>query len=69
MALMVLAMTILPSTDASAKLLAGSMSSSQLTWSRFFSQSIFMFPLALRAPMLLPAPGLVSMPSAVYYRT
>ena len=42
---MVIAMLILPGIDAIAKWLAGSVSSGQVTWSRFFFQVILMAPL------------------------
>ena len=54
MALMIAAMLMLPGIDAIAKWLAGSVSSGQVTWSRFFFQVIFMAPLLLwtRGPWL-----------------
>ena len=48
MAMLIAAMLMLPAMDAIAKWLAGSISSGQTTWSRFFFQIIFMFPLLLR---------------------
>jgi S-adenosylmethionine uptake transporter len=57
MLMMIVAMLMLPGIDAIAKWLAGSVSSGQVTWSRFFFQVIFMFPLLLktRGPWLTPA--------------
>ena len=57
MAMMISAMLMLPGIDAIAKWLAGSISSGQVTWSRFFFQSILMSPLLLRTrgPWLTPA--------------
>jgi S-adenosylmethionine uptake transporter len=48
MLMMIVAMLALPGIDAIAKWLAGSVSSGQVTWSRFFFQIIFMAPLLLR---------------------
>ncbi|MFT5221123.1 MAG: S-adenosylmethionine uptake transporter [Planctomycetota bacterium] len=48
MAMMIVAMLVLPGIDAIAKWLSDSMSSGQVTWSRFFFQIIFMAPLLLR---------------------
>jgi len=48
MAMMIAAMLMLPGIDAIAKWLAGSVSSGQVTWSRFFFQIILMSPLLLR---------------------
>lgn len=48
MSLMILAMLVLPAIDAIAKWLSGSVSSGQVTWSRFFFQIILMSPLLLR---------------------
>ncbi|MCP4766444.1 MAG: DMT family transporter [Gammaproteobacteria bacterium] len=48
MTMMIVAMLALPGIDAIAKWLAGSVSSGQVTWSRFFFQIIFMLPLLLR---------------------
>jgi S-adenosylmethionine uptake transporter len=48
MVMMIVAMLALPGIDAIAKWLAGSVSSGQVTWSRFFFQIIFMLPLLLR---------------------
>ncbi len=48
MAMMIIAMLMLPGIDAIAKWLAGSISSGQVTWSRFFFQIILMSPLLLR---------------------
>ena len=45
MALMVFAMLILPGMDAIAKWLADAVSTGQVTFSRFFFQTIFMLPL------------------------
>jgi len=55
--MMIIAMLMLPGIDAIAKWLSGSVSSGQVTWSRFFFQIIFMFPLLLRTrgPWLTPA--------------
>jgi len=57
MLMMIIAMLMLPGIDAIAKWLAGSVSSGQVTWSRFFFQIIFMFPLLLktRGPWFTPA--------------
>ena len=57
MALMIAAMLMLPGIDAIAKWLAGSVSSGQVTWSRFFFQVIFMSPLLwlTRGPWWTPA--------------
>ena len=57
MAMMIGAMLMLPGIDAIAKWLAGSVSSGQVTWSRFFFQIILMSPLLLRTrgPWLTPA--------------
>ncbi len=44
MALMIAAMLVLPGIDAIAKYLAGSVSSGQVTWSRFFFQILLMLP-------------------------
>ena len=57
MVMMVSAMLMLPGIDAIAKWLAGSVSSGQVTWSRFFFQIILMSPLLLRTrgPWLTPA--------------
>lgn len=56
MLMMIVAMLALPGIDAIAKWLAGSISSGQVTWSRFFFQIIFMAPLLLRTrgPWLTP---------------
>ena len=48
MLMMIVAMLALPGIDAIAKWLAGSISSGQVTWSRFFFQIILMAPLLLR---------------------
>jgi len=48
MLMMIVAMLALPGIDAIAKWLAGSVSSGQVTWSRFFFQIILMTPLLLR---------------------
>jgi len=55
--MMIIAMLTLPGIDAIAKWLAGSISSGQVTWSRFFFQIIFMSPLLLRTrgPWFTPA--------------
>jgi S-adenosylmethionine uptake transporter len=57
MTMMIVAMLALPGIDAIAKWLAGSISSGQVTWSRFFFQIILMSPLLLRTrgPWLTPA--------------
>jgi S-adenosylmethionine uptake transporter len=57
MVMMIVAMLALPGIDAIAKWLAGSVSSGQVTWSRFFFQIILMSPLLLRTrgPWLTPA--------------
>jgi len=56
MVMMVAAMLMLPGIDAIAKWLSGSVSSGQVTWSRFFFQIILMSPLLLRTrgPWLTP---------------
>ena len=48
MALMVVAMLMLPGIDAIAKWLSASVPSGQVAWSRFLFQTIFMLPLVLR---------------------
>jgi len=48
MIMMIVAMLALPGIDAIAKWLSGSVSSGQVTWSRFFFQIIIMSPLLLR---------------------
>ncbi len=55
--MMIVAMLALPGIDAIAKWLAGSVSSGQVTWSRFLFQIILMSPLLLRTrgPWLTPA--------------
>lgn len=57
MLMMIAAMLMLPGIDAIAKWLSGSVSSGQVTWSRFFFQIILMSPLLLktRGPWLTPA--------------
>jgi S-adenosylmethionine uptake transporter len=57
MAMMIIAMLMLPGIDAIAKWLSGSVSSGQVTWSRFFFQIILMSPLLLRTrgPWFTPA--------------
>ena len=57
MLMMIVAMLALPGIDAIAKWLTGSISSGQVTWSRFFFQIILMSPLLLRTrgPWLTPA--------------
>ena len=57
MVMMIIAMLALPGIDAIAKWLAGSVSSGQVTWSRFFFQIILMSPLLLRTsgPWFTPA--------------
>jgi S-adenosylmethionine uptake transporter len=57
MLMMIVAMLALPGIDAIAKWLAGSISSGQVTWSRFFFQILFMAPLLLRTrgPWFTPA--------------
>lgn len=57
MLMMIGAMLMLPGIDAIAKWLAGSVSSGQVTWSRFFFQIILMSPLLLRTsgPWFTPA--------------
>ncbi|MDH3476126.1 MAG: DMT family transporter [Rhodospirillales bacterium] len=47
--LMVIGMLILPGIDAIAKGLSGSISSGQVTWSRFFFQTLLLLPFVLRA--------------------
>ncbi len=56
MTMMVVAMLMLPGLDAIAKWLSGSISSGQITWSRFFFQVLLMSPLLLRTrgPWLTP---------------
>ena len=60
MAMMIAAMLMLPGIDAIAKWLSGSVSSGQVTWSRFFFQIILMSPLLLRTrgPWLAPTQAL-----------
>jgi len=48
MVMMITAMLMLPGIDAIAKWLSGSISSGQVTWSRFFFQIILMSPLLLK---------------------
>lgn len=57
MVMMIGAMLMLPGIDAIAKWLSGSVSSGQVTWSRFFFQIILMSPLLLktRGPWFTPA--------------
>jgi len=57
MAMMIVAMLMLPGIDAIAKWLSGAVSSGQVTWSRFFFQVIFMSPLLwlTRGPWWTPA--------------
>jgi S-adenosylmethionine uptake transporter len=57
MGMMILAMLMLPGIDAIAKWLSGSISSGQVTWSRFFFQIILMSPLLLKTsgPWFTPA--------------
>ena len=57
MLMMIVAMLALPGIDAIAKWLSGSISSGQVTWSRFLFQIILMSPLLLRTrgPWLTPA--------------
>ncbi len=45
---MIIAMILLPGIDAIAKSLSTYIPSGQITWSRFFFQSLFLFPLVLR---------------------
>ena len=56
MAMMISAMLMLPGIDAIAKWLAGSVSSGQVSWSRFLFQILLMSPLLLRnrGPWLTP---------------
>lgn len=56
MVMMVCAMLVLPGIDAIAKWLSASISSGQVTWSRFFFQIFLMSPLLLRTrgPWLTP---------------
>lgn len=56
MLMMVIAMLVLPGIDAIAKWLSGSISSGQVTWSRFFFQVILMSPFFLRTrePWITP---------------
>jgi len=56
MVMMICAMLVLPGIDAIAKWLSGSISSGQVTWSRFFFQIFLMTPLLLRTrgPWLTP---------------
>ena len=53
MAMMIVAMLMLPGIDAIAKWLSGSISSGQVTWSRFFFQIILMSPLLLLTTMTI----------------
>lgn len=57
MVMMIAAMLMLPGIDAIAKTLSGTVSSGQVTWSRFFFQIILMSPLLLRTrgPWFTPA--------------
>ena len=57
MIIMIVAMLILPGIDAIAKWLSGSISSGQVTWSRFFFQILLMYPLLFhtRGPLFTPA--------------
>jgi len=57
MVMMIAAMLMLPGIDAIAKWLSGSVSSGQVTWSRFFFQIILMSPLLLktRGPWFTPS--------------
>ena len=57
MLMMIVAMLALPGIDAIAKWLVGSVSSGQISWSRFFFQIILMSPLLLKThgPWLTPA--------------
>jgi len=56
MLMMIVAMLALPGIDAIAKWLVGSVSSGQISWSRFFFQIILMSPILLktRGPWLTP---------------
>lgn len=45
--MLVCAMLILPGIDAIAKSMSGSVSSGQVTWSRFLFQTMFLFPIVL----------------------
>ncbi len=47
MTLMIVAMLMLPGMDAIAKWLSGTISAGQVTWSRFFFQTVLMSPLLL----------------------
>jgi S-adenosylmethionine uptake transporter len=70
MAMMIVAMLMLPGIDAIAKWLSGSISSGQVTWSRFFFQIILMSPLLLmtRGPWFTPALWLlVTLLSALFF--
>jgi S-adenosylmethionine uptake transporter len=58
MGLMIIAMLILPGIDAIAKSLGDVMSSAQITWSRFFVQSLMMLPLCLHARLPFLGPNL-----------
>lgn len=49
MTLMLLAMLMMPGIDAIAKSVSGSIASGQVTWSRFFFQTLLMLPLFLRS--------------------
>lgn len=57
MSMMIAAMLMLPGIDAIAKFLSASVSSGQVTWSRFFFQIILMSPLLLKThgPWWTPA--------------
>ena len=50
--LMVVGVLLLPGIDAIAKGLSASISAGQVTWSRFFFQSLLLLPFALRAGQL-----------------
>jgi S-adenosylmethionine uptake transporter len=58
MTLMVIAMLMLPSIDAIAKYLADTVGAGQVTWCRFFFQTLLMLPLALRVRDNLNMPNL-----------
>lgn len=53
MAMMVLAMMLVPAIDAIAKFLTDTLAPAQIAWARFFFQMLFLIPLALRGERLV----------------
>ncbi len=53
MAMMVLAMVLVPAIDAIAKFLTDALAPAQIAWARFFFQMLFLAPLALRRDRLV----------------